>query len=323
VTGFIGNDDGQVLSSEVAALGAPGSPSSTADAAPPARVENIPLTNSNGVYELRVQINDAVTIPFVLDSGASEVVIPLDVFSTLRRTGTVSDNDFMGTATYTLADGSKQDSQRFLLHKVRVGDQVVGDVVANIVPMKGSPLLGQSFLSKLPGWSMDNAQHTLILNYASSTAEPLARPVVPGAEPVTEPEPKQKAPNQTVSSEIPPSPADPQIALASLPCSKLLGAYGTPQIGAFSSITSDVIEMDKGGILGSNANVDDYVLTECRLNEGFTVGQAVLALFSAARSNNLPAIPMGGASNAARIGAERLAYDKWLKHDGPQPEYAH
>ena len=42
--------------------------------------------------------------------------------------------------------------------------------------------------------------------------------------------------------------------------------------------------MDRGGVLGSDANIDDYVLTECRLNEGSTVGEVVLALF---RAHNL------------------------------------
>lgn len=51
-----------------------------------------------------VQINDMIPIPFVLDSGASEVVIPADVLSVLRRTGTVKDSDFIGTGTYVLAE---------------------------------------------------------------------------------------------------------------------------------------------------------------------------------------------------------------------------
>jgi hypothetical protein len=37
-------------------------------------------------------------------------------------------------------------------------------VVANVAPVKGDPLLGQSFLARLPSWSIDNARHTLVLN---------------------------------------------------------------------------------------------------------------------------------------------------------------
>ena len=118
--------------------------------------------------------------------------------------------------------------------------------------------------------------------------------------------------------------ADPRIILAGLPCSKLLAAYGTSQIQSFlPSIVENVSDMDRDGALGSNANIADYVLTECRLNEGSTVGAVVHALFDAARFHNLPPVPIGGATSEPRVLAERNAYDKWLKHRGPQPRYHH
>src|SRR6516162_7598430 len=52
--------------------------------------ESIKLKQSGGVYMLPVRINDTVTVPFVLDSGAAEVSIPDDVFSVLRRSDTIN-----------------------------------------------------------------------------------------------------------------------------------------------------------------------------------------------------------------------------------------
>jgi hypothetical protein len=122
---------------------------------------------------------------------------------------------------------------------------------------------------------------------------------------------------------LPAEAADPSIILAGLPCSKLLAAYGTPQIESFlPSIVQNVSDLDRDGVLGSNANIADYVLTECRLNEGSTVGAVVHALFDAARFHNLPPIPIGGATTDRRVQAEWNAYDKWLKHRGPQPHYS-
>ena len=130
----------------------------------PAASETIQLEQLHGVFMLPVWINDAVTVPFVLDSGAAEVAITEDVFSTLRRTGTMKDSDFVGTGTYTLADGSITSSARYVLHKMSVGNHVITDVVANVVSAKGDPLLGQSFLSKLPAWTIDNNRHMLVLD---------------------------------------------------------------------------------------------------------------------------------------------------------------
>jgi hypothetical protein len=118
--------------------------------------------------------------------------------------------------------------------------------------------------------------------------------------------------------------AQDRITLAALPCTQLLASYGTDRGGSWLiSIYEDVSRMDKAGLLGSNANIMDYVLTECRLNEGFTVGQAVFALFSAANSHNLPPVPIGGATAERRVQAERQQYERWLKHQGPKPRYAH
>src|ERR1700720_1984542 len=109
----------------------------------PAFAESIQLEHQHGVFMVPVRINDAVVIPFVLDSGAAEVQIPTDVFLVLRRAGTVSQSDFIGTGTYILADGSKQSSDRFVLRKVSVGNYVITSVVANVASAKGDPLLGQ------------------------------------------------------------------------------------------------------------------------------------------------------------------------------------
>ena len=47
-----------------------------------------------GVYAVPVLINDAITLDFVVDSGASGRGIPADVVMTLSRTGTIGPSDF-------------------------------------------------------------------------------------------------------------------------------------------------------------------------------------------------------------------------------------
>ena len=128
-----------------------------------AHSETIKLEQEGGVYKLPVRINDAVALPFIVDSGAAEVSIPADVFLVLLRGKTVSKADDLGSSKFTQADGTTVSSERFLLHKMSVGDHVVTDVVANVVPVAGEPLLGQSFLGRLPSWTFDNNQHTLAI----------------------------------------------------------------------------------------------------------------------------------------------------------------
>jgi predicted aspartyl protease len=119
-----------------------------------AHSETIKLEQEGGVYKLPVRINDAVTLPFIVDSGAAEVSIPADVFLVLLRGKTVSKADDLGSSKFTQADGTSVSSERFLLHKMGLGDHVVTDVVANVIPVAGEPLLGQSFLGRLPSWDI-------------------------------------------------------------------------------------------------------------------------------------------------------------------------
>jgi clan AA aspartic protease (TIGR02281 family) len=138
----------------------------------PCAAETIQLEGQHGTYMVPVSINHAVTLPFVLDTGASAVAIPEDVFLTLTRSGTVTTSDFLGTGTVQLADGSEHASKRFVLHEVQIGNHVVRNVIANVVSVKGNPLLGQSFLSRLPAWSIDNQSHSLVLHDQSGVTAP-------------------------------------------------------------------------------------------------------------------------------------------------------
>jgi len=165
----------------------------------PALPDTIQLVQSGGIYMIPVRINDAITIPFVLDSGASDISVPEDVFKTLIRTGTVTESDFLSAATYVNADGVARLRQRFMLHQLRVGDQVVKDVVASVASDKADPLLGQNFLKKLPTWTMDNTRHVLVLGsdtppqavaVKGQSPQPPREPPVATISPPTMPEPR-------------------------------------------------------------------------------------------------------------------------------------
>ncbi len=131
----------------------------------PSFSETVRLEPSHGVFTVPVRINDTSSVPFIVDTGASNVVIPMRIFQTLTRAGTVNENDFIETISTVLADGSVRSADKFRLRKVIVADHVITNVVA-IVLSGGriDPLLGQSFLSRLPAWTIDNDRHVLVLD---------------------------------------------------------------------------------------------------------------------------------------------------------------
>jgi clan AA aspartic protease (TIGR02281 family) len=123
----------------------------------------VPLKQDGGIFVVPVEINGAITLEFGVDSGASDVSVPADVFSTLYRTHTIKDSDIIGERTYVLADGSKLRSVTFTIRSLKVGDKVVENVKGSVTPAQGTLLLGQSFLERFKSWSINNTNHELVL----------------------------------------------------------------------------------------------------------------------------------------------------------------
>jgi len=111
-----------------------------------------------------VTVNDALTLDFMVDSGAAVVSMPADVVQVLARIGTIATGDFLGSKTYRLADGSTVPSRTFRIRSLKVGDVTLQDVMGTVAPGKGSLLLGQSFLGRFRSWSIDNSRRMLILD---------------------------------------------------------------------------------------------------------------------------------------------------------------
>ena len=123
----------------------------------------VSMVLQGGTYRVPVLINGAMTLDFIVDSGASHVTIPADVVRTLMRTGALKSSDFFGEQTYMQADGSKVSSQTFRIRSLKVGNNVIENVTASVTPPQGFLLLGQSFLERFKSWSIDNAKHELVL----------------------------------------------------------------------------------------------------------------------------------------------------------------
>jgi clan AA aspartic protease (TIGR02281 family) len=193
------------------------------------------------------QINKAVAIDFIVDSGAADVTIPKDVFKTLIRTGTLSENDIIGKGKFGTADGSEVQGIRFKLATLQVGDQVLTDVIASVIPSSSDasqPLLGQTFLSRFQSWSIDNNSGTLNLTPQGSapssgsqqTREAGSGTPSPGASPQPQPQPVSVISSAASTATLPASPATAKQQIATNePATVPNGAQVKPETTPLSS----------------------------------------------------------------------------------------
>ena len=140
-----------------------------------ARADVVRLDSVDGeLFAVPVIVNEKTVLHFTIDSGSSDVSISENVFSTLMRTGALDPEDMIDTQNYRLANGTEQKSLRFRFRSLRVGTVELRNVIGSIVTREGDLLLGQSFLSRLKSWSIDNERHVLLLNESDSSERLLA-----------------------------------------------------------------------------------------------------------------------------------------------------
>jgi clan AA aspartic protease (TIGR02281 family) len=139
-----------------------------------AYAEEIALVREGGVYHLPVTLNGQLTVNFVIDTGASETTIPADVAMVLIRTGTVSDRDSLGSATYALADGSLVENARIRLESLQIGRTTLRDVAVSVGGPTSSLLLGQNVLRRLEPWHMDTRRQRFVRSGEARLADAYA-----------------------------------------------------------------------------------------------------------------------------------------------------
>lgn len=123
----------------------------------------VPLEKGDGVYYLTAKIND-VPMKFVFDTGASSISMSQTEAAFLYKQGTLTESDFEGVVNFQDARGDVSQGMVVKLRKVEIGNRVLHNVEASIVPNQNAPLLlGQTVLQKFGRFSIDNRNHQLIL----------------------------------------------------------------------------------------------------------------------------------------------------------------
>jgi clan AA aspartic protease (TIGR02281 family) len=123
----------------------------------------VTLRRHGGVLMVPALLDDSVPVDFMVDSGASDVVLPETVIGDLRKAGKFRDTDYTGTQMVQIADGSIVKARTFTLRSLSVGNRVVTNLHASVAPAKATALLGQSFLQRFATWSIDNERQVLVL----------------------------------------------------------------------------------------------------------------------------------------------------------------
>jgi hypothetical protein len=115
----------------------------------------VELGASGGTYTIPVVVNGH-RAKFTLDSGAAVVQIPANRILQMINEGTMQASDFIRNDVFVDANGNRVSQPVYILRSLTVGGVTVNNVECVGGDDPHTFLLGQSFLSKLPSWSIDN-----------------------------------------------------------------------------------------------------------------------------------------------------------------------
>jgi clan AA aspartic protease (TIGR02281 family) len=130
---------------------------------PSGNMHEIPLREMHGILVVPVLVNDSMTVPFMIDSGAATVCIPADVAAELEQNGALWPNDYHEKRIFSMANGSRSEGVMIHIKSLQVGDRRVENISGVVTPARSPLLLGQSFLSRFKTWSIDNERKLLVL----------------------------------------------------------------------------------------------------------------------------------------------------------------
>jgi hypothetical protein len=124
---------------------------------------DIAVHKGDALYTVPVTINGEITLNFLIDSGASDVIIPADVVSTLVRAGSVTKHDIFGKEQFKLATGTLISQNQIEINTLTIGNVTINNVIATISPTSGDLVLGGTFLTRFQYWGINTSNNILVL----------------------------------------------------------------------------------------------------------------------------------------------------------------
>lgn len=122
------------------------------------------MKKENGVYLVPIVVN-GLNLDFIFDTGAASISISEAEASVMIRQGKITEEDIVGEAQFSDANGDVSEGTVIILRSVRIGDITLENVEASVVHNMQAPLLlGQTALAKFGKVTIDYDNNIIEFN---------------------------------------------------------------------------------------------------------------------------------------------------------------
>jgi hypothetical protein len=128
----------------------------------PFEIDSVQVISVNGMHKVKIAVGGIIKI-WMIDSGASDLLMSDDFAKTLREKGVISERNFAGEGHYMLADNRQVTCKRYKIDNVQIGRYSVNNIIIAVSKDVKEFLVGKSLLNKFSQWTIDNKNNVLIL----------------------------------------------------------------------------------------------------------------------------------------------------------------
>ena len=101
---------------------------------------------------------------WLFDTGASDLLINNDMEKTLQQEGVLTQQNYLGTGEYEMANGLVDTCRKYLVQNTKIGKFTVNNVVMAVTDKGKRIIVGKSLLNKFNNWELNNEKNILILS---------------------------------------------------------------------------------------------------------------------------------------------------------------
>jgi hypothetical protein len=125
--------------------------------------DTISMLDVGGMSFVKLKIGSQVLV-WMLDTGASEMLITKDMEETLTKENILSQDNYLGSEEFEMANGQVDTCRRYRVNNIRIGKFYLDNIVVSVSETAKRLLVGRSLLNKFSNWTLDNRTKTLVLS---------------------------------------------------------------------------------------------------------------------------------------------------------------
>lgn len=127
------------------------------------QTDTISVLNLNGMTYLKVKTGSLVQF-WLFDTGASDLLINKEMEATLKLEGVLTNENYLGTGEYEMANGIIDTCRRYTINNVRIGNYSINNIVMAVTDKGKRIIAGKSLLNKFGNWLLDNKNSRILLS---------------------------------------------------------------------------------------------------------------------------------------------------------------